>query len=429
MSMLLPQLDAHDWWIMLTGMVCAAACAIPGCYLVLKRMSMLGDAISHAILPGLAIAFLVSGTRDVLPMLLGAMAVGMLTAMLTSGLSRMGRVPEDASMGVVFTSLFALGVIMISYYARDIDLDVNCVFAGDLLNITADMRRVTGVEMPRTFVVLAGVLVANVVLTAVFWKELKVTAFDPALATTLGISAGAMHYGLMAVVAGTTVASFEAVGSILVVAMLVGPGATAHLLTDRLGRMVALAAVIAAASAAAGYLMAVKLNTSAAAPMAVCVGIAFVLAALFSPRHGVAARSVSRLVLSLRIANEDVLGMLYRAEEASRPELERGEIRAGLRRPIIARMALWSLRSRGLVGERENAYSLTPAGKDAAGRVIRSHRLWETYLTKELGLALDHVHDPSCRVEHFITRDVERGLSDELRAERDPHGREVPESR
>jgi manganese/zinc/iron transport system permease protein len=423
------RLDTYDWWVMATGVVCAVACAVPGCYLVLRRMSMLGDAISHAILPGLAVAFLLTGTREVWAMLAGAMCVGLLTAVMTSALARTGRVSEDSAMGVVFTTLFALGVVLISIVARRVDLDANCVFYGLLEGAPspANMRSVLGVEVPRSFLVLSCVLLLNATLVVVFWKELKIVAFDAALATSMGINAALVHYGLMAMIAGTTVASFESVGSILVVAMLVGPGAAAHLLTDRLRWMLPIAGVIAAACAVAGYLVALSLGTSVAGPMSVMVGIAFVLAALFSPRHGVIARAASRLALGVRIAAEDVLGMLYRAEERAAPVATDADASPGsLRRPLVARVALWRLRARGLVRVSTGALSLTDAGRAEATRVIRSHRLWEHYLTQELGLPADHVHDPSHRVEHFISRDVERDIASSLANDEDPHGRKIP---
>lgn len=420
--------DTYDLWVIATGVVCAVACALPGCYLVLRQMSMLGDAIAHAILPGLAIAFLVTGSRDIVPMMLGAMAVGMVTAVLTSGLSRMGRMGADASMGVVFTSLFALGVILISIAARRVDLDANCVFYGLLEGAAApsNMRSVGGVELPRSFLVLGGVLVVNITVIVLFWKELKVASFDPALATSIGINATMIHYMLMAMVAGTTVASFESVGSILVVAMLVGPGAAAHLLTDRLRWMLPIAAGVAAVSAVTGYLVASRIGTSVAGPMSIMVGLAFVLAALLSSRHGVIAKAWSRACLVLRIAQEDVLGMLYRVEEAAAGPLAASTVRAALGRPMIARAAVARLRSRAMVQGSDGGVVLTDAGRQAARRMVRTHRLWETYLTKELGLPLDHVHEPSHRAEHFITPKVERRLTEHVDAREDPHGKEIP---
>ncbi|MFM9958079.1 MAG: iron chelate uptake ABC transporter family permease subunit [Phycisphaerales bacterium] len=282
----------EDLWTCGTAVVCSVSCGVLGCFLVLRRMSLLGDAISHAILPGLAAAFILTGSREPWAMLGGAMIVGVLTALLSSGLSRWGKVPEDASMGVVFTTLFALGVVLITLVASDVDLDPGCVLYGLIEFVPFDTVSLLGFDVPRTFVWLSVMLVVNIGLITAFYKELKIVCFDPYLATTMGISATAVHYALMTTVAATSVASFEAVGSILVIAMLIAPGATAQLLTDRLARMLWWSAAIGAACAVGGYALAVRLDTSVAGMIAaVALGI-FCAAALFAPRHGVIARRV-----------------------------------------------------------------------------------------------------------------------------------------
>lgn len=287
---------SDDLWTVAIAACCCLACGLLGCFLMLRRMSLLGDAISHAILPGLAAAFFLTGSREPFAMLAGAMVVGVLTAVISTGLNRWGRVPEDASMGVVFTTLFACGVILITLVARDVDLDPGCVLYGLIEFAPFDTVRLFGLELPRSFVWLFTVLTLNVTLVTVFFKELKIVCFDPYLATTMGISATAVHYGLMTAVAATSVASFEAVGSILVVAMLVAPGATAHLLTDNLRRLLWWSAAIAVLSAVLGYALAVRFNTSVAGMIAT-VGLGlFVLAAIASPRHGVIARQFHRRV-------------------------------------------------------------------------------------------------------------------------------------
>lgn len=417
----------YEWWTIASAVAASVACGVLGCFLVLRRMSLLGDAISHAVLPGLAAAFLLTGSRGIFPMLAGAMVVGLLTTVLTAGLTRLGKVPEDASMGVVFTSLFALGVILISAAAREVDLDPMCVFYGQMELAAFDTWSIAGRSIPRSTVILTSVMLVDLSLIAIFYKELKIVAFDPALAATMGINAALVHYTLMAAVAGTTVASFESVGSVLVVAMLIAPGATAQLLTDRLSRLLLIAAIVAATSAIGGYLLSAAFNTTVAGMMSVVAGALFLLAALLGPRHGVLARAVTRLLLSLRICREDILGMLYRVEESGADaSLSARDARRALDRPLLARAAIHRLARNRLITGAPDRLALTPAGRDAASRLIRSHRLWETYLTHELGLPLDHVHEPSHRVEHFITPTIEEVLSTSVDSATDPHGRDVP---
>ena len=282
-----------DLWTIAVASCCSISCGVLGCFLVLRRLSLLGDAISHAILPGLALAFILSGTRSPAAMLAGAMCVGLLTALVSGALHRWGRVPEDASMGVVFTTLFAGGVMLVTVAARDVDLDPGCVLYGLIEFAPFDTLAIAGAQIPRSFVWLGASMAINIGLIAVFYKELKIACFDPALATTLGISATLVHYGLMTAVTATAVASFEAVGSILVVAMLVAPGATAQLLTDRLARMLWWAGAVALLSAVGGYVLAVYFNTSVAGMIAtVSLGL-FVAAAVGAPTHGVIARRVA----------------------------------------------------------------------------------------------------------------------------------------
>ena len=299
-----------DNWIVVVGALAGIACALVGNFLVLRKMSMMGDAISHAVLPGLAIAFIVTGARASLTMFIGAAIVGVLTAVFVQWVSRFGKVDEGASMGIVFTTLFAAGLVLIVQAADHVDLDPNCVLYGAMELTPLDVvwqPVVFGVEfhVPRAALVLGGMVLVNLAFVLVFFKELRIAAFDPELATTMGINANLMHYLLMTLVAMTTVAAFEAVGSIIVIAMLIVPAAAAHLLTDRLGTMILWSVVIAFAAAVLGHLGALlvpgwigfgsETATSSAGMMAVMAGILFVLAAFLAPRHGILVKKFRRV--------------------------------------------------------------------------------------------------------------------------------------
>ena len=278
------------FWIILTGGLAGASCALVGTYLVLRKMAMLGDAISHAVLPGIAVAFLITESRSSVPMLLGAAVVGVLTAFLVETLHRRGRLQQDASIGVTFTWLFALGVIIISRYVHSVDLDQDCVLYGDIAYSSLHLVSFGSVLIPESVQTLGGIFLLNLLFVVFGYKELKVTSFDPSLATALGISATLWHYLLMGMVSLTTVGAFWSVGAILVVAMLVGPAATAWLLTDRLNRMLLYGVLIGFASSAGGYYLAAWLDGSIAGAMAVVSGVLFVLALFFSPTHGVISK-------------------------------------------------------------------------------------------------------------------------------------------
>jgi manganese/zinc/iron transport system permease protein len=295
-----------DTWIVVIGALAAGACALLGNFLVLRKMSMMGDAISHAVLPGLAIAFLVTGARASLSMFIGAAIVGVLTAVFTQWISRFGKVDEGASMGIVFTTLFALGLLLIVQGADHVDLDPSCVLYGaiELTPLDVVWRPAlfgSYLEVPRAALVLAGVCLFNAVFVVAFFKELRISSFDAELATAMGIHSKLMHYLLMTLVAVTTVACFEAVGSIIVIAMLIVPAATAHLLTDRLWLMVVLSVLIAIASAVLGHLSALIVpgwfgfaDTSTSGMMAVMAGLIFSTVMLFAPKYGVLPRLVRK---------------------------------------------------------------------------------------------------------------------------------------
>jgi manganese/zinc/iron transport system permease protein len=283
-------MDAIGFWIVVTGALVNIGGALLGNYLVLRKMSLLGDAISHAVLPGLALAFIVTGSRHPLPMLAGAAVAGLVTVLLTELIHRYARVNEDASIGVVFTSMFALGVVLISRVASQVDLDPGCVLYGILESAALDTISLFGVEVPRVSLNLGVMTLFIVAFVLLLWKELMLVSFDPELAAAIGIRPALIHYLLMFMVAAFTVVSFEAVGSILVVAMLVVPSATAFLLTDRLKVMATLSVLLGIASALLGRQLASALETSVAGMMAVSSGGFLLLAALFSPRFGYLTR-------------------------------------------------------------------------------------------------------------------------------------------
>lgn len=283
--------DPHGAWILLIGSLAAAACALVGCFLVLQRMAMMGDAISHAVLPGIVAAFLFTGSRNVAPMLVGAGALGLLTAFLTDLLNRQGRLQNDAAIGVTFTWLFAIGVILVSRYAGQVDLDLDCVLYGEILFAPFDTLVVAGRDIgPRAAWTNGAALAFNAAFVLLAWKQLKAASFDPVFAAAIGLRVVVWHYLLMAAVSVTTVAAFESVGAILVVAMLVVPPNTAYLLTDRLWVMVALACGAGVASAIGGYALATALDSSIAASMATVSGALYLAAVVAAPRHGLLGR-------------------------------------------------------------------------------------------------------------------------------------------
>ena len=425
----------YDGWIVLAGILCAVAASLPGNFLLLRRMSLLGDAISHAILPGLAVAFFISESRSSVPMFAGAVVVGVLTALFTEWIRNFGDVDEGASMGVVFTTLFALGLVMIVQAADHVDLDPGCVLYGAIEMTPLDTVSTIGGEVPRVILVLGAVTLANALLIVVFFKELKLSAFDPSLSVSVGVSARLMHYLLMVIVAVTAVASFETAGNILVVAMFVVPPATACLLTERLSRMIVLSALIGAVSAVLGHVSAITVpgwfgfgSTSTSGMMALCAGLLFLIASLFAPR-GVLVQAIRRQKLAMRILSEDLIALLYRMDEKQRGCTA---TIAQLYTPLLSGRRLSSFlmqrhQQHGHVISAAAGYQLTESGRRLGAELVRSHRLWEQYLVSEAGVAMDRIHDQAEHLEHFTGRDMRDRLQQETAAPvTDPHGSPIP---
>lgn len=299
------------------GSLVAASCALLGTFLVLRRSVLLGDALSHSALPGIAIAFFLTESLSSWPMVIGAGLFGVLTVYLVEVLSRSRRLREDASIGVVFPALFAFGVILVSRGARQVHLDMDCVLFGDITWVPFDLWIVQGSSLgPKGLWVTGSVFLIDVAVVTLFYKELKVTTFDPELAASLGISPRLVHYVLMSAVSLTLVAAFESVGAILVVALLVVPPAAAYLLTERLRSMLLLSISLGVVSACAGYAFAGVVDCSIAGAIAVVAGGLFALAFLFSPRGGVVARALAHRRLRQELSGHLLLLHLRGGEHA-----------------------------------------------------------------------------------------------------------------
>jgi len=274
----------NEFWIILTASIVAINAALLGCFLLLRKMSMVGDAISHAVLPGIVIAYYLSGDKTSILLLIGATLTGVLTSYLITFLSKKARIQGDASIGITYTLLFAVGMIMISTWLKgNVDIDMECVLYGDVALINLDKIIIDGNLYigPRAFYV--EIIAFAIIIVSLLWgyKGFKILSFNEDYAQSLGIRTGRWHYFLMTLVSLTTVVAFEVVGAILVVGFLIVPPATAQLLTNRLPFMLIVAALVGIVSAIGGYYLAVWLNVSITAAMIVVSGLIFSLAFIY----------------------------------------------------------------------------------------------------------------------------------------------------
>ncbi|MEL6810113.1 MAG: metal ABC transporter permease [Bacteroidota bacterium] len=273
--------------IQLIAAVVAVACAIPGVFLVLRKMALISDAISHSILPGIVAGFFLTHDLNSPWLILLAALTGVITVVLVEAIQKTGLVKEDTAIGLVFPALFSIGVILIAKNANDVHLDVDAVLLGELAFAPFDRILISGVDLgPKSLWIMGVILIMTLLLLFLFFKELKVSTFDAGLSSALGISPFIMHYGLMSVSSITVVGAFDAVGAILVVALMIAPAATAYLLTSDLKKMLLLSALFGVFSALAGYWVAHWLDASISGSMTTVLGLVFLGVYLFAPSKG-----------------------------------------------------------------------------------------------------------------------------------------------
>ncbi|HBF02690.1 MAG: metal ABC transporter permease [Limisphaerales bacterium] len=301
-------------WILLMGFLINLTCGLIGNYLILRRMALIGDAISHSVLPGMAIAFLVAGAWQLpiategtpspvpeglphgMAMVIGAGIAGIVTSLIIEWIHQKSRIKQDAAIGITFSTLFALGVVIISLYADKVDLDADCVLHGEIAFIPLEPFLTIGTHpiAPAPVVQMGVVAILTALGIGLFYKELLVSSFDPGLAHATGIRADWIHYGLMIWLSVVVVSAFESVGAILVIAMLILPGASASLLSQRLHIMLAWSSLHALLSSLIGLHLAIWWDTSIAGSMVVAGSGLFFLSWLISPSQGPLWRRLRR---------------------------------------------------------------------------------------------------------------------------------------
>jgi ABC-type Mn2+/Zn2+ transport system permease subunit/Mn-dependent DtxR family transcriptional regulator len=404
----------------IASVIVGITCGLVGSFIMLRKMALMGDALSHAVLPGVIIGFIVAGKNE-LAIFIGAVSAGIITALMIGFINRNSRIKEDTSMGIMFSGAFAFGILLISQM-KNVHIDLTSYLFGDILGVSRGdivLSAIIG------FVVLLGVLL--------FYKQLLVTSFDPTMAAVMGVSAGLVHYFLMSLLSMTIVASLQSVGVILVIAMLITPAATAYLLTDRLPKMLTLAVVIGVITALAGLLGSYHFNFASGASMVVFATIVFLLTFVFSPSQGVLIRYLRKRKVSEKHLEQDVLKMIYKNSF----DLNKNKILEGVG---IKHLISWlgsteqrilstldKLKNKNYVELNRKKVSLTQNGEALALRIIRSHRLWESYLINENVLSSKNIHSDAEEVEHILTDEILDEIDEKLGyPEFDPHGSPIP---
>jgi len=356
--------------ILLTAMLCAAACALLGSFLILRRMAMMTDAISHAILPGLVFGFWLANGSNLVVGTIGATLAALLTVTLVEALGRTKRVDGGSAMGIVFPAMFALGTVLVSRYFSNVHLDADAILMGNIEFSVFDRFVIAGNDLgPRSLWIMGALVIVNAGFLMLFFKELKLTTFDPALAAAFGFMPVVLNYVLMTVLSVTTVGAFTAVGAILVVALVIVPAATAYLLTDRLDLMIGLSVALGAFAAWLGFQFALWQDVSVSGSMAAATGVLFLLALLFSPSQGAVAKIWRTRSNRQRFAIDLLLVHLLAHEGDRGRDVEStpGDLRTALRwSPGQASQAIGRAMKHGLIQPAEDRLALTAQGRARA---------------------------------------------------------------
>ncbi len=400
-------------------------CGLLGGYLVVRRMALAGDTLAHAVLPGIVAGYLYHMTKDPLAMLAGAAVAGIVGSLLVSGITHTTKLKSDAAQGLVLTVFFALGVCWIAMLPPGNKTGLDKFIFGQLAAV--DSQDVSW---------LAWSLLATLASVLLLHRGFLVLSFDAAFGRVAGLPVRFLHYLLMLLTTVAIVVSMEAVGVVLVSALLVIPAAAAGLLTDQLHRLLVISAAIGVLSALAGSYFSFVGTRLPAGPMVVlCAAALFAGAFCFSPRHGWLTRWWKARQWNRRVRLENALKAIYHLlEKRDSAEIPGRHFTADefaasqgctVRR---SSSALKPLQQAGwLAAAAPGDFSLTDAGWAEARRVVRNHRLWELYLTQRARFATDHVHEDAEKMEHLLSEENVRRMAEQLgNPTADPHGRPIP---
>ncbi|WP_417584689.1 metal ABC transporter permease [Pelagibacterium sp.] len=372
-AMLSAFFDSPDAMIMLTGALVGIAASLLGTFLILRGASMLSDAISHSIVFGIIIVWMLTGQASGPIQIIGAALTGLLTVALTEMLTATRRVKADAAIGLVFPALFSIGVLLINIYARDVHIDQHTVLLGEIGFVWLDTYDIAGFLVPEAVVWMGVMAIINLAFVTLLFKELKLATFDAALAKALGFTPVLLSYGLLALLSGTAVAAFDSVGAILFIAFVIVPPSAAYLLTDRLSLMLMFGAAISIVSSVAGYWLAVWFNVSIGGMMAIMTGVCFGAALAFGPRYGLIAQNARRRARGAENAARTLAVHLFNHEDD--PAEKEENVTAALREHLHWSQSksdaiLSKSLSDGLVTRSGDRLTLTEKGRAAARDVL-----------------------------------------------------------
>lgn len=413
-------LTTDEWAIraLIASSLVGIMCGIIGSFIVLRNMSLIGDALAHAILPGIFVAFVLIGYSTI-GFFLGSVIAGLLTAVMITWIQHNVKTKNDAAIGIVFTAMFSIGVIGISKVSTGdgVHLDLKDFLFGTVL----------GISNEDIYLTLA-ITIYSIVSIIIFYRYLFITTFQPTIAQTMGISVKMIHYFLMLLLSFAVVSSLRAVGVILVVAMLITPASTALLLSDKLKNVIILSGFIGFLSAVLGLILAISLGGGIAPGPTMCVTatLLYLTAVIFSPKKGLLTKFILRRKQKSKIEQEDIIKHLIKNREKSTTI---NNVAVTLELPVnIIKKHIKTLSTEGVVNQNGDQLMLSIKGNESGSSLVRAHRLWETYLVDEVGLQEGQIHTEAEKYEHILTEDELDEVDEHLGfPTQDPHGSPIPQ--
>ena len=401
---------------LLASTMVGVTCGILGAFIVLRNMSLIGDALSHAILPGVFVAFIIFGYSTI-GFFFGTVIAGLLFALAMTWIQQNTKTKNDAVIGIVFTAMFSIGVIGISAISKTgVHLDLKDFLFGNVLGVADQDLLMTGL-----------VMVMVVLSIVVFYRYLFASTFQPTIASTMGIPVKLMHYYLMLLLSFSVVAAMQTVGVILVVAMLITPASTALLLANRLPKVLVLSGIIGFFSSLSGLALSVWYEMPPGPSIAVTATGIYLLAAFFSPDQGLMAKWLRRRQQELKIKSEDILKEVFKISLGNPVALKTLQSKIEITSQQLNQFLNSLVQHKLLTPQGNETFQLTETGKEQANNLVRAHRLWESYLVKEMGVDVEHIHAEAEQYEHILTSaqvdEVDKQLGYPAL---DPHGSPIP---
>lgn len=416
--------DANVRYVTLGSVLLASSSAVVGCFTLLRKRALVGDAVAHAVLPGVCLAFILSGTKNPFILLIGAFITGWLSLIIIDFVTSRSRIKEDTAIGLVLSVFFGIGILLLTA----IQHSGNAAQSGLDKFLFGKAASLVGDDLI-AFSIVAVLLLAA---TLIFYKELKLLCFDETFAKTIGFPVRWLELLLTTLTVLAVVVGIQAVGVVLMAAMLITPAAAARFWTDKLGLMLVLAALMGAFSGISGAFVSYTAPAMPTGPWIVLIiSMIAILSFAFAPGKGWFARILRHRRNKAQILEENILKLLYQLGEDKQDfQLPRKLNELLARRAIPAKQAkkgLQKLKRQGYLKKQNGGWHLTPEGVKRGSRVVRLHRLWELYLTQYLHLASDHVHEDAETIEHIITPELEQRLMIELNYPvLDPHQSKIP---